>query len=101
MGSRLALHDLLKSILGSDQVYFQKPPSVRMVYPAIVYERSNARTDFADNRPYRYMKQYQVTVIDVDPDSPFPDKVAELPRCVFYRQFPADGLNHDVFTLYF
>ena len=82
-------------------VYFQPPTNVQMQYPAIVYKRDTAVTEFAGNRPYRYTKRYQVTIIDRDPDSPIPDKVAALPSCIHNRFFTADNLNHDVFILYF
>lgn len=101
MDPRLQLQDLLESILGSENVYFQPPANVLMQYPAIVYQRDNADTTFAGNNPYRYVKRYQVTVIDRDPDSKIPDKVAALPMCTHNRFFRANNLNHDVFTLYF
>lgn len=71
-----------------------------MQYPCIVYQRHSARTDFAGNEPYRYDKRYQVTVIDRNPDSEIPDKVAGLRLCVFDRHYVANNLNHDVFNLY-
>lgn len=98
---RLQLHELLKQLIGTDNVYFQPPANVQMEYPCIVYKRDLARTQFAGNSPYRYTKRYQVTVIDRDPDSEIPDKIAALPRCTFDRHFAADNLNHDAFTLYF
>jgi hypothetical protein len=102
MAPRLQLQALLNEILGPSGVaYFQPPANVRMTYPCIVYQRDDANTKFADNKPYGYTKRYQVTVIDRDPDSPIPDKVAELPMCLFDRAFVADNLNHDVFNLYF
>ncbi len=101
MAPRLQLQELLEFVLGSNQVYFQPPPTIQMKYPAIVYKRDYAETDFADNVPYRHMKRYQVTVIDRDPDSPVPDKLAVLPYCTFNRHYPASNLNHDVFNLYF
>lgn len=82
-------------------VYFQPPPNLVMQYPCIVYNRDLAETEFADNFPYRRTKRYQVTIIDQDPDSPIPDKVAELPMCLFERHFTADNLHHDVYNLYF
>lgn len=100
-GRRLELQALLEDLLGSRNVYFQPPANVKMQYPAIVYSRDAADTQFAGNRPYRRTKRYQVTVIDRNPDSPVPDKVAELPMCAFERFFTADNLNHDVFGLYF
>lgn len=99
--SRLKLQDLLKTILGSDQVYFQPPTNVQMKFPCIVYKRDYAETAFAGNKPYRRTKRYMVTVIDSNPDSEIPDKIAELPTCAFNRFYTADNLNHDVFTLFF
>jgi hypothetical protein len=72
-----------------------------MQYPCIVYSRDMALSSFADNIPYRRTKRYQVTVMDRDPDSLIPDKVADLPRCTLNRFFTQDGINHDVFQLYF
>lgn len=72
-----------------------------MEYPCIRYERDSAETQFAGNRPYRYTKRYQVMVITREVDSPVPDKIAELPMCVFDRHYKVDKLNHDVFNLYF
>jgi hypothetical protein len=72
-----------------------------MQYPAIVYQLDSADTQFADNKPYTYRKRYEVTVIDRDPDSKIPDRVAQLPMTVFNRFFAMNGLNHFVFTLYF
>lgn len=99
MSRRTDLHTLLKAIIGSDAVYFQPPPTVQMVYPCIVYERSKYNSRYADNRPYILEQSYQVTVIDKNPDSPILDKVAHLPRCSHDRHFTADNLNHDVFNL--
>ena len=101
MGQRLQLHEIFVEILGSTNVYFQPPSNVEMKYPAIVYGRDYATTQFAGNLPYRHMKRYQVTYIDSNPDSPVPDKIAELPMCVFTRHFKADNLNHDIYNIYF
>lgn len=101
MALRSQLQDLLKDLLGTDKVYFQPPPNVNMVYPCIVYKRDFANTEFAGNKPYKHMKRYQVTVIDPNPDSLIPDKIAALPMCVFDRFYTADNLNHDVYKLFF
>lgn len=101
MGQRLQLQTLLEEIKGDDQVYFQPPENVQMVYPCIVYSRDNADTKFAGNNPYKHTKRYQVIVIDRNPDSDIPDKIAALPMCTFSRFFVADNLNHDVYILYF
>ena len=97
MGQRADLHTLFKTLV--DNVYFQPPSSTVMQYPCIKYERSNIRSKSADNAPYKLQKEYTVTVIAADPDSPIPDSVSKLPQCVFDRGFKADNLNHDVFTI--
>jgi hypothetical protein len=100
MAPRTELQTLLEGVLGSGNVYFQPPASLQMAYPCIVYARDGARSSFADNLKYRNYKRYQVTVIDRNPDSLVPDRVAELPLSSFDRFYVSSGLNHDVFTLY-
>lgn len=101
MADRSDLHTFLVGVLGSTNVYFQPPASTHMKYPAIVYERSSIGNDFADDTVYRQRRVYQVTVIDLDPDSDIVRRVSMLPKCRFDRHFTSDKLNHDVFTLYF
>ncbi len=101
MAPRLELQALLVSILGSENVYFQPPPTIQLKYPCIVYERSGEDTEFADDRPYKTMRQYSITHIDRNPDSEVLSKISELPMCVYDRYFPADNLNHDVYNIFF
>ena len=101
MAPRLDLQTLLEQLLGSRNVYFQPPPSLQMEYPCIVYKRDDARTIFADNSPYKHERRYQVIVVDRNPDSNIPLKVAGLPKCTFNRFYTANNLNHDVFNLFF
>lgn len=101
MASRLELQTVLEDVLGSRNVYYQPPESIRMKYPAIVYVRSKIKNVFADDRVYAQKRLYEVTVIDKDPDSEVVYKLSLLPGCVFDRHFESDNLNHDVFILYF
>lgn len=101
MGTRLELNALLKTILGSDSVYFQPPASIKMTYPCIVYQRDYVKTVFANNSPYLHKNRYKITVIDKDPDSLIPAKIGDLMLCTFDRRYTSDNLNHDVYTLYF
>ena len=101
MGQRSALHSLLVSLLGSEAVYFQPPESLKMTYPCIIYRRNRIKTSFADNNPYSLTKRYQVMVVDRNPDSDIPDKIAQLPMTIFDRHYVAENLNHDVFNIYF
>ena len=106
MAPRQQLQMLLEKLLGETpedklRVYFQPPANVQMMYPCIVYKRSRANTKFAGNLPYHYLKRYTVTIIDEDPDSEIPDKVARLPMCTHSTYYAADNLNHDVFDIFF
>jgi hypothetical protein len=99
MAPRLQLHDALKSF--TDNVYFQPPENITLEYPCIIYQRDYAETKFADDIPYNFTLRYVVTVIDRDPDSDIPGKVASMPMCLYNRFFTADNLNHDVFRVFF
>ena len=99
MAPRLQLHQLLETF--TEHVYFQPPVNVQLHYPCIVYKRDYATTLFADDHPYKFIKRYMVTIIDRDPDSEIPDKVAEMPMSLFNRFYTADDLNHDVYNVYF
>lgn len=101
MRDRLKLQAILEEKLGSSNVYFQPPASVRMKYPAIVYSRSDIDNRFADNSPYSQEKAYTITVIDKDPDSEIVDRIASLPKCMYDRKYRVENLNHDVFTLFY
>lgn len=101
MGTRADLHEILKDVLGTDNVYFQPPASLNMAYPCIVYRRDNRDARFANNGLYKNRKRYLVTVIDQNPDSDIPDKVGVLPLCSFDRFYAANNLNHDAFRLFF
>ena len=101
MHSRIDLQTVLEGILGSRNVYFQPPASVKMSYPAIVYSRKNFDNRFANNSIYKHMTAYEITVIDKNPDTVIIDKMFALQYCSFDRHYTADNLNHDVFTLYF
>lgn len=101
MESRLKLHETLCSILGSRNVYYQPPESVKIKYPAIVYSRSDIENRFANNSVYTQSFFYTVIVIDYDPDSEFVYRVSKLPNCRFDRHYVVDNLNHDAFTLFY
>lgn len=125
MGSRLQLQALLESLIESRtpfgynlesesievtgaldvvknaNVYFQPPENHKLNYPCIIYSRNDVDTLFANNKPYNHKTRYSVTVIDKNPDSDIPGKVADLPMCAFERHFKKDNLNHVVYNLYY
>jgi hypothetical protein len=101
MGTRLGLQLLLESVLGSSNVYYDPPESVKMNYPCIVYSLSKIQTDFANNKPYSHKKRYTMTVIDKNPDSSVPDQVAALAQCIHETHFASKNLHHYVYNIVF
>ena len=98
---RVELQTILETILGSRNVYFQPPETIKLKYPCVVYERVGGHTLHADNSKYRKLKRYNVTYMDEDPDSETPDVIEDLKYCELSNTFRNDNLNHWVFTIYF
>jgi hypothetical protein len=96
---RKELQDIFLGIC--DHVYFQPPESIKLTYPCIIYKRDKMDTKYANNKKYAHLMRYQVKVIDNDPDSDLPSSVLELSLCNHVQNFVTDGLNHDVFELYY
>ena len=100
MATRLNLDNKFREILGNGTVYFNPPESVKMQYEAIRYNRKTIENKFANNSVYIQDDCYEVTAIYKNPDSDLPKKISRLPKCSHDRQYVADNLIHDVFTIY-
>lgn len=91
----------LEAVPGVKKVYFQPPATVKMIYPAIRYNREGGRTNFAGDMPYTYSQRYTLTVITCDPDSDIPEYIAtHFAMCTLDRTYVVDNLYHSVFTIY-
>ena len=101
MASRLELQKKLEELLGTKNVYYQPPETVKMIYPAIRYSKSRIETRKAEDSIYLKNTRYEVIVIDPRPDNPVIDKLLELPHCSYDRHYKSDNLNHDALTLYY
>jgi hypothetical protein len=102
MASRLTLHKELCTLLGSNNVYFQPPESIKLRFPCIIYTLDKGDARFADNRVYSYTHQYTITYIDSNPDHDMIDKMfTSFSMCVHDRRFISNNLYHDVFSLYY
>ena len=101
MGSRLELQTLLETVLGSRNVYFQPPESIKMQYDAIVYFRKRIDNRYANNGVYKQDNAYELIAIYEDPDSDLPMRLSQLPMCSFERHYTADNMNHDVYTIFY
>lgn len=101
MDRRLLLHEELCSILGSRNVYFQPPESIKLQFPCIVYSRYDGYTLYANDNPYNFRVIYRVIFISKDPDAEVVKKIGNMPRCRFERNYTADNLNHDAFIIHY
>lgn len=102
MASRLNLQNELEEILGSRNVYFQPPESVKMQYDAIRYELSSPGVIRADNRVYRATNCYDGVVITRNPDSTIPDSLLHhFEMCSLGKPYTASNLYHFPFTIYY
>ena len=100
MKDRFELDAKFREILGTSNVYFQPPESVKMKYDCIRYKLNRINVDYAGNLPYRHRKGYIGTVISPDPDCTIINEILKLPKCTFDRFYTADNLNHWVFIIY-
>lgn len=97
---RVDLHYKLVNILGTDKVYFQPPETIKMSYPAIVYERYRINKINACNSLYAKGATYKVTVIDKNPCSIIVEKIIDsFPTAKHIRHTTYDNLNQDVFEI--
>lgn len=102
MANRADLHEELCTILGTRNVYFTPPESVRMSYDAIRYELGGKDIKRANNRLYLFTNRYDGVVITRDPDTTIPDAIlSHFEMCSFGSPYTADNLNHYPFTLYY
>lgn len=101
MERRLELSAIFHSL--TDNVYFQEPENIQMVYPCILYKISDEDTRHANNRPYSSQDEYEVTIMDYDPDSELRKafRALRLSGVSFDRVMRVDGLNHFYYSLYY
>ena len=101
MADRLELHSVLQELLGSSNVYYQPPESIKMQYDAIRYSKKTINSKYANDRKYSMIDCYEIIVISRLPDNPVIKKLLSLPYCSYDRHYVADNLHHDVLTIYY
>lgn len=98
--TRIELQEALEDFLGSHNVWYQPPESIKLKYPCIIYEMSRINQNYADNISYLKNKEYSVTIIHRDADSTLPDDILDYFQGIsFDRSYRADNLYHEVFTI--
>lgn len=101
MANRLDLQSLLEELLGSRNVYYTPPESIKMQYPAIRYSKKKIESVHADDSKYLMRDCYELIVISRTPDHPVIKRLLALPYCGYDRPYVADNLYHDVLTIYY
>lgn len=101
MANRLDLQSLLEELLGSRNVYYTPPESIKMQYPAIRYSKKKIESVHADDSKYLMRDCYELIVISRTPDHPVIKQLLALPYCSYDRPYVVDNLYHDVFTIYY
>lgn len=101
MERRLELHEILCGFLGSRNVYYQPPESLKMQYDAIRYSLNTVNSRFANDGRYKNMKRYELLVISRKPDPKVVDKILGMAYSSLDRVYVSDNLYHYSITLYF
>ena len=102
MASRLELHEKFCEVLGTRNVYFNPPESVKMSYDAIRYQSAGKDTKHANDMVYMNTNRYEGVYITRESDSTVPDEmISRFKMCSFGSPYKADNLNHHPFTLYY
>lgn len=106
--TRLDLDAELRKILAEQYgdnkvyIYFQPPSGDRLKYPCITYYRNSTEDDKADNRRYLSHTRYTINWIGETPSGPLIDKILDTFQfCTHDNTYVSNGLNHDVFTIYY
>jgi hypothetical protein len=97
---RLSLQTELEGILGSTNVYYQPPASLKLKYPCIIYKLDKITGVKANNKKYLGTKRYLITVVDRDPNTLIADRVLDLEYSTFENYFVVDNLNHYICSLH-
>ena len=101
MHDRLELNALLEKILGSTNVYYQPPESIKIKYPAIIYNKQKPDVRSANNADYLKTRSYELIYISNTPDDSVIDNLERLPMCEWIRHYVADNLHHDILNIFF
>lgn len=100
MASRLDLHAELLTFLPN--VYFQPPSNIQMTYPCIVYNKTGKFKMSANDDTYFSVQEYQLTVMDKNPDSTVADDIEKhFKNCTISQYYTVDNLNHTTLNLYY
>lgn len=92
---RMKLHRKFLEL--TPNVYFQPPESIRLEYPAIVYNLRRIQSINADDGKHHRFFIYEIMVINKNPDSEITNEISQWSKTTHERRYTKDNLYHDVF----
>ena len=99
---RLDLHREFVDLFAPNKVYYEPPETLKITYPCIIYGRDYIKLDKADNFNYIKSNRYQLMIIDRNSDNKVIETILDhFSSSSYDRHYIADGLHHDVITLYY
>lgn len=101
MASRLNLQEEFEAILGTRNVYFDPPTSIKISYPCIIYKLSKHNSTYANGKKYVKKTSYDVILVDKNPDSTYCQAIEDMEYCTHDRTYRTDGLSHYAYTLFY
>lgn len=84
----------------AENVYYNPPSSVQLVYPCIIVQLDDVLHGHANNKVYKRDNRYALTIIDPNPDSELRAIIDDLPKTSMNRSYVADGLWHFSYTMF-
>ena len=100
MKTRIELQAMLEELIGSRNVYFQPPESLKINYPCIIYSTTGVANRFGNNDIYKQNLSYELVLVDSNPDSEIFKKLCKIPKCRFRNFYISENLNHYVFEIH-
>ena len=101
MKTRSDLQTMLENLLGTRNVYFQPPESLKINYPCIIYSTNSVDNIHGNNDVYKQDISYELVYVDSNPDNVIFKKLCNMEKCRFKRFYVSDNLNHFVFEIYY
>ena len=96
---RIQLGILLKTLLGSENIYFQPPTNTQLRYPCFLYTLNDLPNKKANNNKYIRNLSFIVTYISKTPDLERIQQIHQSEGFEYQRSYTTEGLNHTVFKI--
>lgn len=100
--TRTDLQAFLQEVTGlpEERVCFQPPEGTKLTYPCVIYRLSDVNHLYANNKKYRNLHCYEITLLSKNPDSKHAKTFDELDGCRFLRSYSADTLNYWIYRIW-